>query len=130
MEDKEKEKVEKIICVLNTHIDELTISGDMITYKNYEKDVIDDIIMFYPTTKMFGRIYKPRTVFGIQVGSKIETEARVEKYAHLYARIDGYSFDADVEWSMLSELHEKMSKIKEDKFIEDLNKLCDGEQKV
>ena len=124
-----QEKIDKLICVLETNIDKLVVDGTSLKFKfklnNDSKDRID----FYKSSKTIPEVLEPNYIFGIRFGDKVVKREYQEPAGRIYSFIDGSTFGEYVDIEVFTDLYDRAVEVRDKKFIEQLNTLCNEEKK-
>lgn len=122
-----QEKIDKLICVLNTNIDKLEVDGTSLRFKF--NDGSKDKIEFYQSSNHISEVTEPRYVFGFKFGTKVIKESYREPIGRIFSIINGSSFVDNVGIAVFKDLHNRAIENRDNKFIKKLNTFCDEEKK-
>lgn len=124
-----QEKIDKLICVLETNIDKLVVDGTSLKFKFKLNNDSKDRIEFYKTSKLIPEVTEPNFIFGIRFGNKVVKKEYYEPAGKIYSFIDGSSFGDYVDIDVFTDLYDRAVEVRDKKFIEQLNTLCNEEKK-
>jgi hypothetical protein len=122
-----QEKINKLLCVLNSNLDKVEVDGTAIKFL-VNTNGVNNRINLYKSTKNIPAVKETRYFFGfipIQMTIKKSYE---EPCAVVWSHFDGYSFSDSIDLEVFSEMHQRAVEIRDKTFIKKLNTYCD-EQK-
>jgi hypothetical protein len=126
---KRQDKIDKLICVLNTNIDKLEVDGTSLKFKfnlNYGNK---DRIEIYSSYKTIPEITESKFILGFRFGNKVIKKESQEPAGRIYSFIDGSSFGDYVDIEVFNGLYNRAVERRDKRFIELLNTLCNEEKK-
>lgn len=123
-----KEKIDKLLCVLNSNLDKVEVDEITIRFL-INTNGINNRIKLYPYTRTIPAVKETRYFFGIipfivTVKKEYQTPTAV-----IYSHVDGYTFSEFVDLEVFTEMHQRAVEIRDKTFIKKLNTFCDEETK-
>lgn len=115
-----KEKIEKLFCILRQNSDNLILGNNSIDYKS--SNITINLISYNQFTP---QEIVPVKLFGVTISYKEVKKSYHSKIGKLYSYIDGYCFETKVDIEMFDELYSEIKAEKEAKFQQSLKNLCD-----
>lgn len=117
-----QEKIDKAICALNAHINDLKVYDDEVDY--HGENVRIEI---YKCTIKVPRVTIPQQFFGFKLWDKVVEKSYLKRIAKLTVRINGSTyFSEEVDLEIFNEIYTKAKLAKEAKQFNEFNKLCNG----
>ncbi len=114
-----KEKNEKILCVLRNNMDSLEFNYDGVRYK---KDNLD--IRFGPSNEYIAEVSEPGNFLGFKIGKKVITKGYLKPVGRFHGWIHGIHYSDNVELPLYTEFIKEFTEYRERKFEKELLKEC------
>ncbi len=123
-----QDKIDKLICVLNTNIDKLQIDGTSVKFKFKLRKDSNDRIEFYKASKHIPEVTEPKYIFGFRFGNKVIKKEYYKPVGRLHSFVDETSFGDEIDIEVFTELYNRAVERRDQRFIEQLNTLCNEEK--
>lgn len=124
-----QDKIDKVICVLDTNIDKLEVDGTSLKFKFKLNNGSKDRIELYKSSKPIPEVTEPKFILGFRFGNKVIKKESQEPAGRIYSFIDGSSFGDYVDIEVFTDLYNRAVERRDQRFIEQLNTLCNEEKK-